>query len=187
LIVRADFAEPEPAAAKVADAVTKRFDRLDLLLHNASVYTPDSLDDASADGLGHNFAVHALTPMLLTKRLRPLLEAAGGTVLAMTDTDLDRTRPGYLSYQISKAALATLVRNLARELAPIVTANLIAPGAILWPADATDEEKRTYLTRVPLDRPAEREDVPNLVEFLCTRGKYITGETIRVDGGRSLR
>ena len=187
LPIRADFAEPEAAATKVADAVGKRYDRLDLLLHNASLYEPADLDATDADTVRRYFAIHAETPLLLTKRLRPLLESAGGTVLSMTDCDLDRTRPSHLPYQMSKAALANLTKNLARELSPRVTANNIAPGAILWAEGMADDEKATYLQRVALDRAADADEVPKLVEFLCTDGKYLTGQTFRMDGGRSLR
>ena len=187
LPVRADFADPEVAAAKVGEAVAKRFDRLDVLMHNASVYEPSTLDNANYGDLRRDLAVHVETPLLLTRRLRPLLEAAGGTVVTMTDTDLDRTRPSFLTYQLSKAALLNLTRNLARELAPRVTVNAIAPGAVEWAEDMTNEEKETYLKRVPLGRAADPADVPRLIEFLATNGRYITGETLRLDGGRHLR
>ena len=187
LPVRADFAEPDAAADKVATAVSKRYHRLDLLLHNASLYEPADLGATDADTIRRYFAIHAETPLLLTKRLRSLLETAGGTVLSMTDCDLDRSRPSHLPYQMSKAALANLTKNLARELAPRVTANNIAPGAILWAEGMTDEDRSTYLERVPLDRAADADEVPKLVEFLATDGKYLTGQTFRMDGGRSLR
>lgn len=185
--VCADFTLPQAAVDAVAAAVTRQFDRLDLLLHNASHYTPNTLATITLDDIRRDLAIHVETPLLLTQLLRPLLEAAGGTVLCMTDSDLDRTRPSYLSYQISKAALANLTRQLSRELAPKVTVNAIAPGAILWAKGTAEAEKERYLARVPLGRAAEAGDVPELVEFLATRGKYITGETIRMDGGRSLR
>ena len=185
--VRADFTD-DAAAAKVGDAVNARFaGRLDLLVHNASVYEPGGLDDADAGDLRRNFAVHVAAPLLLTKRLRPALEAAGGAVVCMTDVDLDRGRPSYLAYQVTKAGLANLVVNLAKELAPRVTVNAIAPGAVEWPADLPEDAKVAYLKKVPLGRVADPAEVPALIEFLATRGRYLTGQTFRMDGGRHLR
>lgn len=185
--VRADFADPEAATDRVGRAIDAQFDRLDLLVHNASVYEPNDLDSLDLAALRRDFAVHVETPLLLTRRLRPLLERAAGTVVTMTDTDLERSRPSYLSYQLTKAALANLTKNLARELAPNITVNAIAPGAILWAEGMTDDEKAAYLKRVPLARAAEGDEVPKLIAFLATNGRYLTGETLRMDGGRHLR
>ena len=127
LIVKADLTDPDAATARVAEAVSKRFPRLDLLLHNASLYEPGGLFDATPDQMRRFFAVHAESPLLLTRRLAPLLKVANGTVIAMTDVNVDRPRPSYAAYTMSKAALANLVPSLARELAPDVTANAIAP------------------------------------------------------------
>lgn len=187
LAVRADFADSDAAAEKIGHAVAARFNRLDLLVHNASLYEPCDLEHVTIDLLRRYMAIHVETPLLLTRRLRPLLETAEGTVIAMTDADLDRSRPSFLPYQLSKAALANLTKNLARELAPKVRANAIAPGAILWAEGMSDDQKAAYLARVPLDRAAETNEVPELIEFLATRGEYLTGQTFRMDGGRSLR
>ena len=186
-IVRADFSDPETASASVADAIMKRFDRLDLLLHNASVYEPTELASINSEALRFNFAVHCETPVLLTKLLAGHLRESGGTVLTMTDTMLDRTRQSFLAYSLSKAAAEQMTRELARSLAPEVTVNAIAPGAILWAEEQDEHERQQYLSRVPMGKRGEPADIAALVEFLCTDGKYITGQTIRVDGGRSLR
>ncbi len=186
LPIRADFTDPS-AAEHIADAVASRFDRLDVLLHNASHYKPVSLDETTPELLRRDLAVHVETPLFLTRRLRPLLVAAKGTVVAMTDVDLARSRPSFLTYQISKAALANLMANLARELAPDVTVNCIAPGAVAWPDDMPEADKEHYLSRVPLGRVGEPADVAAAVEYLATTGRYVTGETLRLDGGRHLR
>jgi pteridine reductase len=91
-----------------------------------------------------------------------------------------------LIYSASKAALANLTLGLARELAPEVTVNGIAPGVVAWPEDYPMAEREKYLKRVPLQRAGTPEDVANLVHFLVTDGAYITGQIIRLDGGRSI-
>jgi pteridine reductase len=91
-----------------------------------------------------------------------------------------------MAYCASKAALVNLTLSLARELAPQVTVNAIAPGVVEWPADYPEEQKQAYLHRVPLGRAGEPSDVANLVAYLCGEGSYITSQIIRLDGGRSI-
>ena len=184
--IRADFEQPTDAAERVGTAVDGRLGRLDVLVHNASVYEAGDLDAVTLDTLRRDLAVHVETPLLLTKRLRPLLTAAKGSVIAMTDVDLDRSRPSFLTYEASKAALSNLMANLARELAPDVTANCIAPGAILWPPNTPEDVKATYLSRVPAGHIGSPADVAAAIEYLATTGRYVTGETLRLDGGRHL-
>ena len=105
----------------------------------------------------------------------------------MVDLLAEKPWPRYLAYCASKAALSNLTLGLARELAPEVTVNGIAPGVVEWPADMPESERGQYLQHVPLRRPGTPQDVANLVEFLITRGTYITGQILRLDGGRSLR
>ena len=119
-------------------------------------------------------------------RFAPLLRTAKGRVINMVDLLAERPWPQYMAYCASKAALANLTLSLARELAPEVTVNGIAPGVVEWPADYPEAEKEKYLKRVPLGRAGTPQDVANLVHFLATEGSYITGQIIRLDGGRSI-
>lgn len=187
VLAQADFTDPPAAAARVADVVSTRFARLDLLLHNASLYERGGLLETDHAQLRRLLAVHAETPVLLTQRLAPLLRSAGGSVIVMSDEQLDRPGPAYAAYSLSKAALENAVKSLARELAPQVTVNAISPGVVEWPDDMPPAARQKYLKRVPLARAGTPQDVANLVEFLCTTGRYITGQTIRLDGGRSVR
>ena len=187
VLIQADFADPPAAAAKVAEVVSRRFRRLDLLLHNASLYQRVGLLEVTHDALRRLLAIHAETPVLLTQRLASMLRAAGGSVIAMSDEQLERPGPAYAAYCLSKAAMENAVKSLARELAPEVTVNAIAPGVVAWPDDMPEASRRRYLKRVPLRRAGTPEDVARLVEFLCTGGRYVTGQVIRLDGGRSVR
>lgn len=185
VLIQADFADPLEAAQRVAQAVAGRFGRLDLLMHNASLYDRASLLEANLDQLRRLSAIHVETPVLLTQRLAPLLRLAGGSVIVMSDQQIEHPPSAYAAYSLSKAAITNAVKSLARELAPEVTVNAIAPGVVEWPEDMPQESRRKYLKGVPLARAGTPQDVAQLVEFLCTRGKYITGQTIRLDGGRS--
>jgi pteridine reductase len=128
--------------------------------------------------------VHA--PLLLCQRFAATLRSTRGHVINMVDLLAERPWPTYLAYCASKAALKNLTLGLARELAPEVTVNGIAPGVVEWPADYPQAEREKYLQRVPLARAGTPQDVANLVHFLCTEGSYITGQIIRLDGGRSI-
>lgn len=186
LAIRADLAQPEAAAAQVHRAFTARFDRLDLLVNNASVYKRARLRDTDMNLMREVAAVHVQSPLLLCQRFEAMLRASRGHVINMIDLLAERPWPEYLIYCASKAALANLTTGLARELAPEVTVNGIAPGVVEWPDDYPPEERERYLSRVPLRRAGTPEDVAKLVHFLVTDGAYITGQIIRLDGGRSI-
>jgi pteridine reductase len=155
-------------------------------VHSASMYLPATLETATLELSRKFWAIHVDAPMLLTQRFAPLLRSARGHVVTMVDALAEKPWPAYLPYGASKAGLANLTLGLARSLAPEVTVNGIAPGVIAWPPNYPLAEQEKYLTRVPLARAGTPEDAAKLVKFLCTDGSYITGQIIRLDGGRWL-
>lgn len=168
--------------------------RLDVLIHNASVYDPSPLAGLTADAALMQYRVNALAPLLLTRRLAPLLQrstlAAGGAVVAMGDIHaMGRPRRDFSAYSMSKAALMEMVRCLSRDLAPRVRVNAVAPGVVAFPdtgRESDPEFRQKYLSRVPLGRSGTPEDAAAVVRWLALDAAYITGEIIRVDGGRWL-
>jgi pteridine reductase len=97
----------------------------------------------------------------------------------------------FSAYTMAKAALAAMTKSLARELAPQVRVNAVSPGAILWPeytqeSSAQDAEQARILAGIPLARLGTTADIARTVLFLARDAAYMTGQTIRVDGGRSL-
>jgi pteridine reductase len=162
--------------------------RLAGLVHNASSYAPTPFGDVTADeALGH-FTVNALAPLLLTQALAaPLREANGAVVLFSDIHALGRPRKRFSAYSMSKAAASDLVATLALELAPTVRVNGIAPGVIAWPEGADPAEVAAYEARIPLGRPGTPEEAASLVAWILFEASYLTGETIRIDGGRWLR
>jgi pteridine reductase len=131
-------------------------------------------------------AIHFESPLLLAQAFGPMLRASGGHIVNMVDLLAERPWPQYLAYSASKAALANLTLGLARELAPEVRVNGIAPGVVAWPEDYPDAARAKYLKRVPLARAGTPQEVAELVHFLCTAGTYLTGQILRLDGGRSI-
>lgn len=186
IALRADLTDPARAVSEIERGLSESGGRLDVLVNNASLYEPGGLGEATAEQSRRMMAIHFEAPLLLAQRFAPMLRASKGHIVNMVDLLAERPWPEYLAYCASKAALANLTLSLARELAPEVTVNGIAPGVVEWPEGYPETEKARYLKRVPLQRPGTPRDVADLVHFLCTGGAYLTGQILRLDGGRSI-
>ena len=185
LAIEADLTQPGAAVAQIA-AQLEPLGRLDVLVNSASIYRPGGLQDPALPDSTRMWTIHVESPLLLCQRFEKLLRAARGHVVNMVDLLAERPWPKYLAYSASKAGLWSLTLGLARALAPEVTVNGIAPGVVEWPEDYPQVERENYLKRVPLARAGTPQDVADLVHFLCTSGSYLTGQIIRLDGGRSI-
>jgi pteridine reductase len=186
IAIKADLTHAQRAADAITSAVAGRFARLDVLVNSASLYEPATLEKTTLSLSRWMMAIHFEAPLLLAQAFAPLLRNSRGHVVNMVDLMVERPWPQYLAYCASKSALWNLTLSLARELAPEVTVNGIAPGVVEWPEDYPEAERQRYLKRVPLGRPGTAQDVAETVHFLCTGGSYITGQIIRLDGGRSI-
>jgi pteridine reductase len=184
--IQADLTDLPRAADDLATSIRNRFDRLDVLVNSASIYEPSSLSQTNLDQIRRLTSIHLEAPLLLAQRFAPFLRSAQGHIVNMVDLLAERPWPQFLAYCTTKAALLNLTLGLARELAPQVTVNGIAPGVVEWPANYPEEEKQKYLQRVPLARAGTPQDVADTVHFLVTGGSYITGQIIHLDGGRSI-
>ncbi len=182
-----DLANPT-APRQITDDVTRDAGRLDVLVHNASVYEPSRWGDTKDYELHIHHRVNAMAPVMMTQACADLLSAdGGGRVINFLDAHLlENTRRGYLAYSMSKAALLEATYVLAREMAPAVTVNAIAPGVIDWAEDMTDDQRAAYLSRIPLARPGTPQDAAQAVLYLARNADYLTGQIIRLDGGRTL-
>jgi pteridine reductase len=185
-----DTIEVERLGRRIASSAR----RVDVLIHNASVYEPTPLREVTAEIAMRQYTVNALAPLLLTKNLFPLLSRStlpgGGSVVAMADMHaMGRPRTDFSAYSMSKAALIEMIRCLARDMAPKVRVNGIAPGVVAFPEsghESTPELQAKYLSRVPLGRSGTPGDAAEVVRWLALEAHYITGEVVRVDGGRWL-
>jgi len=161
--------------------------RLDALVNNASSFYPTPTKDVSEaqwdDLLGSNLKA----PFFLTQSAAPFLRQHHGCVVNIVDIHAERPLKGFPVYSIAKAGLVMLTKSLARELAPEVRVNAVAPGAILWPEhDAGEETHKLIIARTALKRQGDPQDVARAVAFLVKDAPYITGQVLTVDGGRSL-
>lgn len=173
----------------LAQQALNQWGRLDGLVNNASSFYPTpvgEIDEAAWDDLvGSNFKA----PLFLSQACAPALAAAGGAIVNMVDIHAQRTLAQHSVYTAAKSALASLTRSLARDLAPQVRVNGIAPGTILWPEhDAPDAERAAQLeARIPLQRTGNPEDIAAGVRFLMSGdAAYVTGQILAIDGGASL-
>ena len=182
--IRVDLSDPVAATRTIREQFQSP--RLDVLVNNASLYEPAWLAETTPEIMRRLMAIHYESPLLLAQAFAPMLRQSRGHIVNMVDLLAKRPWPQFMPYCASKAALGNLTLSLARELAPDVTVNGIAPGVVEWPPKYPEAEKQKYLKRVPLQRPGTPEDAANLVHFLATGGNYITGQIIRLDGGRSI-
>jgi pteridine reductase len=116
------------------------------------------------------------------------LKKTQGAIVNITDIHAERPLKNYVLYSVAKAGLVGLTRSLARELAPEVRVNAVAPGPILWPDDEAFDElsRQRIISHTPLRREGTPDDIAKAVLFLLTEATYVTGETINVDGGRHI-
>ncbi len=128
-------------------------------------------------------------PLFIAQAAAPALKKSQGAIVNITDIHAERPLKNYVLYSIAKAGLVGLTRSLARELAPEIRVNAVAPGPILWPddADAFDElSRQRIISHTPLKREGTPDDIAKAVLFLLVEATYVTGETINVDGGRHV-
>ncbi|MBN8728038.1 MAG: pteridine reductase [Xanthomonadales bacterium] len=186
LDLQADLAHAEAAPVLVADTL-RRFGRLDGLVNNASAFHPTPLGEITPQDWDALFAVNARAPLLLAQAAADALRGTRGAIVNLVDIYAERPLPGYSVYAMSKAALTAATLALAGELAPEVRVNGIAPGAVLWPESGKDETARAdILARTPLARTGEPADIAGTVLWLLRDARFVTGQVIRVDGGRTL-
>jgi pteridine reductase len=183
-VLTADLADAAMGASLI-DAVAARWGRLDALINNAAVFHPCALEEASVAEWSETMDVNLRAPFLLAQRAASLLRVNAGAIVNITDIYADRPKAGFAVYCVAKAGLAGLTRALARELAPAVRVNGVAPGAILWPEESGPAAQQALLDRTPLARRGDPSDIADAVVYLAN-AKFVTGQIIAVDGGRSL-
>jgi pteridine reductase len=185
LLLQADLADSAQLPGLVGAVVT-RFGRMDALVNNASIFHATPLGEITAAQCDEFFAVNARAPLLLAQAAAPYLKAAHGAIVNITDIYAERPLPQHAAYGMSKAALRMATAALAQALAPEVRVNAVAPGAILWPENKSGVDRDAVLARIPLQRAGTPEEIANTVLWLIRDAGYVTGQTIRVDGGRIL-
>jgi pteridine reductase len=186
-LIQADLLDLHKLPAMVEQTV-QTFGRLDALVNNASSFFPTPVGAITAEAWDDLIGTNLRAPLFLAQAAAPALKKAQGAIVNIADIHAERPLKNFVVYSIAKAGLIGLTRSLARELAPEVRVNAIAPGPILWPDDASFDElsRQRIISHTPLKREGEPDDIAKAVHFLLADAGYVTGETINVDGGRHV-
>lgn len=183
----ADLLQEGSIPALVA-AVTARCGGLHILVNNASSFYPTALGEVTNAQWTELMGSNLKAPFFLAQAAASELRRARGAIINIADIHGLRPLPGYLVYSTAKAALIHLTKALARELAPEIRVNGIAPGPVLWPEAGMDEAQRQeIISSTLLQRAGTPADVARAVCFFATAAPFVTGQILAIDGGRSLR
>jgi len=181
------------SVSKLGNDVLAFHKRLDVLINNASSFYPTTYGESTQAQWDDLVGSNLRGAYFLTQQLSTELAANSGAVVNLTDTHADRALPRHPIYSIAKAGLKAMTKSLAVELAPHVRANGVSPGAILWPPSLEDDSdpaveagRQKMLAGIPLAKLGSVQDIADTVYFVACEATYLTGQTIKVDGGRSL-
>ena len=160
---------------------------LDVLVNNASTFYPTPLGGITEENWRDLVDTNLKAPLFLAQSAWPFLRSRHGAIVNLIDIHAKRPLRDHAVYGSAKAGLAMLTRSLARDMAPEVRVNGVAPGAILWPEDGMSEAiKKKIIGQVPLNRSGDPDDIAGCVLYLVRDAAYVTGQIIAVDGGRSI-
>lgn len=164
-------------------AVEAEFGRLDILVNNAGIFFSAKFEDLTDEQWDRVMNSNLKAQFLCAQAAAPMMKKQGrGRIINLSSLGGLLPWPSFTHYCVSKAGVIMLTRCLARALAPEILVNSVAPGTIQFPGEAPDEE---YIRRVPLHRVGTGDDIADAVAYLATT-EFITGQTIAVDGGRTL-
>ena len=178
-LVQADLTDPHQIHSLLSN-----LESLQVLVNSAASMPHGSVDSLSIEDWDASLDLNLRAPFLLARECAKKM-TDGGLIVNITDVGAQKAWSRYPSYTVSKAALESLTRILARALAPRIRVNAIAPGFVLQSDIVPPEEWDRLIGRVPLKRPARIDEITSALEFLL-KNEYITGQTIVVDGGYSL-
>ncbi len=182
------------AITQLAEQAQQQWQRIDLLVNNASSFFPTPIGDTSEDDWNQLINSNLKAPFFLAQSVAKNLGEHRGSIINIADIYADRPLLKHSVYSIAKAGNVMLTKTLAQELAPLVRVNGIAPGAILWPDDTnkkpedklSDENKEKMLAKIPLQQRGHEQDIARTILFLTNDAPYITGQILNVDGGRTI-
>jgi pteridine reductase len=157
------------------------------LINNASSFYPTPLGEVTEEQWDDLIGCNLKAPLFLSQALLPHLRKTMGIIINIVDVHSERPLKNHPVYGAAKAGLGMLTRSLAKDLGPEIRVNGISPGAILWPESGMPENiQDNIIQQIPLKRAGTPEDIAAAVLFLMRDAPYITGQILKVDGGRSI-
>jgi NAD(P)-dependent dehydrogenase (short-subunit alcohol dehydrogenase family) len=181
--IAADLSEIS-AIKRLVDEAGKHFGRLDILVNSAANFLPASMVSTTEEIWDSALDTNLRAPFFCAQAAAPWLRRTQGVVINFADTGGLLGWTGYIPHSVSKAGVIMLTKVLAKALAPEVRVNAIAPGTITMEGDAPELEA-DFIKRAPLRRSGRPGDITDSVLFLA-QSKFITGQVLVVDGGRTL-
>lgn len=191
MVIQCDITR-EDSVIKMKEEIIKRFKRIDVLVNNAAVEITSEIDDKDYDSFRKVLDVNVIGTFLVTKHIgKYMFENTGGKIVNISSNNgIDKYSPSTMEYDASKAAIINMTYNFAKEFAPLVRVNAVAPGWIKTDSikeldDSLDNKFiESEKNNVLLNRFAEVDEIAKVVYFLSTDdSSYINGTVIKVDGG----
>ncbi|HEX9839244.1 MAG TPA: SDR family oxidoreductase [Anaerolineales bacterium] len=179
ILAQADLIDPAQISSLLSEV-----ESINVLVNSAAFMPSGNMKSLSIENWDTTLDLNLRAPFLLAQECSKKM-TEGGLIVNITDVGAQKAWSRYPSYTVSKAALESLTKILARALAPKIRVNAIAPGFVLQSDIVSVEEWERLINRIPLKRPARGEEIASALEFLL-KNEYITGQTIVVDGGYSL-
>lgn len=181
-LFQADLAD-DRQLSELVPAIVRELGHLDILVNSASIFRDVRLMDTTDSEWDENFRINVRAPFILSREMARSLGGKPGKIVNLNDWKT--ARPKRFAYGVSKSALSGLTRSLALALAPAVQVNEVALGAILLPPGAEAGYEEVLARRAPAKRMGTPDEVADAVLWLIGND-YVTGETVRVDGGQHL-
>ena len=185
IAVQADLSQTDGPDALIERTLAE-YGALDALVNSAAIMLRTPVGEVSVAEWDTMFAVNTRAPFFLSQRAAPALARTRGSIVNIADLAAFETWPAYVPHGITKAAVVQMTRALAHALAPDIRVNAVAPGVVMLPAGWNPEDGEHLRRTTPLARLGSAEDVAQAVVYLL-EAEYVTGEVIRVDGGRHIR
>ena len=185
-IVQANLDNPDEITKLVKRTLSKN-SRIDALINNASTFYPTPIGTFSEENWNALMGSNLKAPLFLIQSFHKELEKNQGFIINITDINVDKALINHSIYLAAKSGLQTLTKSLAKELAPNVRVNAIAPGAILEPPNTewTTEQKNNIIQAVPMKKMGTEKDIVDAAIYL-SEAEYVTGQILNIDGGKSL-
>ncbi|MFQ5586770.1 MAG: SDR family NAD(P)-dependent oxidoreductase [Thermodesulfobacteriota bacterium] len=186
ILIQADLMD-EAAVGGIIKKASDHYGRLDILINNAAIFEAGGFADTTSENWDRHFAINLKAPFLLSQGFaRQIPEDGHGKIIFISDWRGFRPGIGHFAYTLTKSTLITMTKSVARVVAPRITVNSLALGAILPPEGADEGFFSSKIEAIPLRRIGSPEDVVATIQFILEGSDFITGETILVDGGEHL-
>ncbi|VAX40399.1 FolM Alternative dihydrofolate reductase 1 [hydrothermal vent metagenome] len=185
-IVQADLQKPVAAAKSIMEHALNHFGAVDILINNAAIFEKGNLRTTSEEEWDRYFAINLKAPVFLSQAFAEALKKEQvAHIINIVDWRATKPDVDYLAYSLTKSGLVTMTQTLAKELAPYVQVNAIAPGAILPPPGNEDAYSQRISQQIPLQRCGNRDEITDGVLYLL-RSNFVTGEVLYITGGEQL-